>query len=46
MHTALSDLELSSLLVIYPGSKAYSLADKVQVVPLASLAGSWASLAG
>ena len=38
MVTAIQDLELDRLLVIYPGIQSYKLAEKVQVVPLASLA--------
>jgi hypothetical protein len=34
----MQDLELSTLLVIYPGSKPYSLAENIKVVPLSSLA--------
>ena len=41
MRTAIQDLGLDRLLVIYPGAKPYSLAEKVQTVPLASLAGDW-----
>jgi uncharacterized protein len=35
MRTALSDLKLDRLIVLYPGDKAYSLAKKVDVIPLA-----------
>lgn len=42
MRAALHDLELSQLLVIYPGAKPYPLAEHIQVIPLASLAGGWA----
>ncbi len=35
MKTALSDLKLDRLYVLYPGEKTYSLARKVEVVPLA-----------
>ena len=38
MRTAIHDLELSKLLVIYPGVKSYPLAGNIQVMPLASLA--------
>jgi predicted AAA+ superfamily ATPase len=38
MHIAFSDLELSKLLVIYPGQKSYPLAEKISALPLASLA--------
>lgn len=34
MRTALEDLRLDRLVVIYPGTKRYSLAEKVDVVPL------------
>lgn len=35
MRTALTDLRLDHLFVLYPGDKAYALANKVEVVPLA-----------
>jgi predicted AAA+ superfamily ATPase len=38
MRIALPDLELERLLIIYPGPRRYSLADSVEVVPLAELA--------
>lgn len=38
MHQALADLELSRLLVAYPGPVAYRLADRVEVLPIAELA--------
>lgn len=38
MHTALTDLELDQLLVVYPGDRLYPLAEHVTVVPLAHLA--------
>lgn len=38
MRAALIDLELSNLLVIYPGPHPYSLADNIQVIPLKTLA--------
>ncbi len=38
MRAALQDLELDRLFVIYPGSLAYPLADRVTALPLASLA--------
>ncbi|MFO7675130.1 MAG: ATP-binding protein [bacterium] len=37
MRTALSDLKLSELLVVYPGERSYRLADKVRVLPLTRL---------
>ncbi|MBU6452058.1 MAG: ATP-binding protein [Cyanobacteria bacterium REEB67] len=36
--TALEDLSLERLTIIYPGSKAYALSDKVRVLPLTSMA--------
>jgi hypothetical protein len=33
MRIALQDLKLDHLTVIYPGDRAYSLADRVDVVP-------------
>lgn len=44
MRIALTDLRLEQLVVLYPGSEAYSLGDRVSVVPLSRLAekgGSW-----
>jgi predicted AAA+ superfamily ATPase len=38
MRTALTDLDLSKLLVIYPGPHAYPLAENIQATPLAHLA--------
>lgn len=38
MRAALDDLQLDRLVVLYPGERAYPLADRVQVAPLASLA--------
>ena len=38
MRTALADLQLDHLTVLYPGSRNYALAERVTVVPLASLA--------
>lgn len=37
MSIALADLKLDELRVVYPGAKRYSLARKVEVVPLAEL---------
>jgi predicted AAA+ superfamily ATPase len=39
MRTAMKDLHLDGLTVIYPGDQGYSLDDRVRVVPLAALAG-------
>jgi predicted AAA+ superfamily ATPase len=38
MRTAMQDLELSTLLVIYPGAKPYSLAENIKTLPLSILA--------
>ncbi|MHB0988053.1 MAG: ATP-binding protein [Bellilinea sp.] len=38
MRIAVQDLELSKLLVIFPGAKPYPLAEHIQVMPLANLA--------
>ncbi|HNZ12187.1 MAG TPA: ATP-binding protein [Anaerolineaceae bacterium] len=43
MRAAMQDLELSDLLVVYPGSKPYSLGEKIKAIPLSSLAGEWLS---
>jgi uncharacterized protein len=37
MRTALDDLRLDRLIVLYPGDKAYPLAERVQVIPLTCL---------
>ncbi len=39
MRTALADLKLDHLYVVYPGDKAYTLGKKVEVVPLAKFVG-------
>lgn len=39
MRIALQDLGLECLYVVYPGSRRYALADRVEVVPLAALWG-------
>ena len=36
-RSAMQDLELMTLLVVYPGSKCYALAEDVWTVPLPSL---------
>jgi hypothetical protein len=38
MRTALEDLRLDFLLVVYPGTQRYPLAAQVEVVPLSMLA--------
>ena len=37
IRIALEDLKLERVAVIYPGTKRYPLADRVEAVPLASL---------
>lgn len=39
MRIALTDLKLDTLYVVYPGEKRYTLAKKVEVVPLAEFVG-------
>jgi len=34
MRIALSDLGLEKIIIIYPGEKRYSLAEKIEVVPI------------
>jgi hypothetical protein len=34
MRTAMQDLELNKLIVVYPGSQSYSLAKEITVMPL------------
>jgi predicted AAA+ superfamily ATPase len=36
MQIAMEDLKLDALYVVYPGSRRYTLADGIEVVPLAS----------
>lgn len=38
MRTAVNDLELSKLFVIYPGLHAYPLAEAIDAIPLSGLA--------
>lgn len=38
MRSALDDLQLDRLVVLYPGDRAYPLAERIQVVPLVQLA--------
>jgi hypothetical protein len=35
MHVAMTDLQLDELWVVYPGTRAYPLDDRIQVRPLA-----------
>ncbi len=37
MHIALAELQLEHLFVVYPGSKAYPLGEKITVVPLSGI---------
>jgi hypothetical protein len=39
MKTAVKDLKLDSLTVLYPGTQSYNLAENIHVTPLDSLAG-------
>lgn len=41
MKTAVEDLKLERLWVVYPGKAAYRLTDKVHVVPLAEIGENW-----
>lgn len=38
MRIAMEDLHLSKLLIIYPGTQSYALAENIQAIPLLSLA--------
>jgi hypothetical protein len=42
MHSALEDLGLAHLWVIYPGSRTYRLADHITVLPLFGASDPWA----
>lgn len=46
IRSALRDLPLKRITVIYPGKSAYSLNDKVSVVPVGRIAGGWSALFG
>ncbi len=37
MKAAMQDLDLSELIVLYPGAKPYSLTEKIKVIPLSEL---------
>jgi hypothetical protein len=41
MKTAVEDLKLARLWVVYPGKAAYPVAEKIQVVPLADVTDVW-----
>jgi uncharacterized protein len=38
MHTALKDLRLENLYVVYPGALRYAMSERIEAVPIASLA--------
>jgi hypothetical protein len=38
MRIAMADLKLDALFVLYPGVKRYALADRIEVLPAASVA--------
>ncbi len=42
MSSAVKDLDLSHLWVVYPGDKTYPLGSKVTVLPLSAVGGAWA----
>ena len=46
MRIAMNDLKLDRLVVVYPGMRSYSLADGVEVIPLAELVDSGVNSAG
>jgi len=46
IRSALQDLPLKRITVIYPGKKTYSLNDKVGVVPVSGISGGWPALFG
>jgi predicted AAA+ superfamily ATPase len=41
MKTAVEDLKLERLWVVYPGKAAYRLTEKVQVLPLGDIRDAW-----
>lgn len=46
MRSAMTDLGLDRLLVVYPGDRGYKLADAIEVIPLSALAAESASFLG
>jgi predicted AAA+ superfamily ATPase len=44
MRTAMSDLDLNKIFVVYPGDRTYQLDAKIEVVPLADLANNKSAL--
>ena len=41
MQSALEDLGLAHLWVVYPGNRKYRLADKIIVLPLSNISDPW-----
>jgi len=41
IKTAVEDLELERLWVVYPGKAAYPLTEKIRVIPLADVRDTW-----
>jgi len=41
MKTAVADLKLERLWVVYPGKASYRLTEKIQVIPLADVRDTW-----
>ena len=41
MRAAMKDLRLEVLYVVYPGSRRYSLAERIEAVPLSALVAQW-----
>ena len=41
MKSALADLELAGLWVVYPGRTSYRLAEDVHVIPLHDIGATW-----
>ncbi|MFP4317022.1 MAG: hypothetical protein ACLFQR_12445 [Desulfovibrionales bacterium] len=41
MTTAMNDLSLSQLWIVYPGTEAYSLAKDITVLPLSDIQSPW-----
>jgi hypothetical protein len=38
MHSAIKDLQLEHLWVVYPGAQEYALHEKISVIPMKSVA--------
>jgi len=41
MKTAVEDLELARLWVVYPGKASYPLTEKIKIIPLADVPAAW-----